>query len=155
MANEKSKHFYNYDRNMNLRYFDTKEFDCNCSECKEKGNTGMNMDKGFLQRLDNGRHESGIAWRINSGYRCPSHNKNVGGVKNSSHKNIPCKAADISTPDSSTRYKVITALLAQNFTRLGIGKALCMWMEMMILRSEMWCGITMENDENEWIFYLT
>lgn len=122
MVKNKSNHYYKFDRNMDLRYFKSKEFDCNCTECKSKGNTGMNMDKGFLQILDSCRHDSKIPWHINSGYRCPNHNKNVGGVSNSSHKNIPCKAADISTPDSATRFKVITALLKHSAVRIGVGK---------------------------------
>jgi len=63
-----------------------------------------------------------VPFKINSGYRCPLHNKNVGGVSNSSHMNIPCNAADIATKDSSTRYKILEALYEVGFTRVGIGE---------------------------------
>ena len=109
--------------NMTLKYFTKKEFDCNCSSCKTKGNTGENMDIDFLVKLDKARDIVGVSFRINSGYRCPEHNKNVGGIKTSSHTNIPCNAADISTKDSVTRFKVLQALLEVGFVRIGIGES--------------------------------
>tara|TARA_R110000803_G_scaffold37792_1_gene81584 strand:- start:1106 stop:1492 length:387 start_codon:yes stop_codon:yes gene_type:complete len=107
---------------MKLKYFSKNEFDCNCSSCKEKGGTGENMDLDFLLMLDKARELSGVPFKINSGYRCPEHNKKVGGVKTSSHKNIPCNASDISTKDSVTRFKVLKALLEVGFVRIGIGE---------------------------------
>ena len=47
----------------------------------------------------------------------------VGGIKTSSHTNIPCNAADISTIDSVTRFKVLQALLEVGFVRIGIGES--------------------------------
>ena len=108
--------------NMTLKYFTKDEFQCNCKSCKEKGGTGENMDVDFLIMLDKARDISGVPFKINSGYRCPNHNKNVGGVSSSSHKNIPCNAVDISTKDSVTRFKVVQSLLEVGFVRLGIGE---------------------------------
>lgn len=109
--------------NMTLKYFTKKEFDCNCNSCKTKGNTGENMDIDFLIKLDKARDIAGIPFKINSGYRCPEHNIKVGGIKTSSHTNIPCNAADISTIDSVTRFKVLQALLEVGFVRIGIGES--------------------------------
>ena len=108
---------------MTLKYFTKKEFDCNCGACQSKGNTGENMDIDFLIKLDKARDLAGVPFKINSGYRCPEHNKNVGGIKTSSHTNIPCNAADISTKDSVTRFKVLQALLEVGFVRIGIGES--------------------------------
>ena len=124
---EHSKYYYDKDRNKisqgDLVYFKKSEFQCNCVSCKEKGDTGENMDMSFLRLLDRARQlTGGIPMKINSGYRCPTHNKNVGGVKNSSHKNIPCNAADISTKDSKTRYAILNALIQVGATRIGIGE---------------------------------
>ena len=63
-----------------------------------------------------------IPFKINSGYRTPAHNSKVGGVKSSSHMNIPCDASDIHVKDSKSRFLIIVSLLAQGFTRFGIGK---------------------------------
>ena len=107
---------------MTLNYFTQEEFACNCKSCKSKGDTGYNMDIDFLIMLDKARHIAGVPFVINSGYRCPEHNKKVGGISTSSHTNIPCNAADISTKNSSIRFKVIEALLEVGFKRLGIGE---------------------------------
>ena len=100
-----------------MRYFSIDEFDS-----PDDIGSGENMDVKFLTILDEARHIAGIPFKINSGYRTRNHNKKIGGVKNSSHVNIPCNAADISTPDSKTRYAVVTSLILKGVTRIGIGK---------------------------------
>jgi len=100
-----------------MRYFKSSEFDS-----PDELGSGDNMDIKFLTILDEARHIAGVPFKINSGYRTPSHNSKVGGVKNSSHMNIPCNAADISTPDSRTRYLVMTSLILKGITRIGVGK---------------------------------
>tara|TARA_R110000765_G_scaffold154302_1_gene257325 strand:+ start:42 stop:467 length:426 start_codon:yes stop_codon:yes gene_type:complete len=113
----KNKKYYDYDRNMNLRYFNIEEFNS-----KDKKNSGMNMDKGFLTKLDYARHNAQCSFVITSGYRTPFQNRLVNGVEDSSHTKIPCSACDISTPDSNTRFKILKSLLDIGFTRIGIGK---------------------------------
>jgi len=100
-----------------LRYFNRSEFDCPTEE-----GSGENMCPSFLQKLDNARHKAKIPFKINSGYRSPKHNTAVGGVKNSSHMNIPCNAADISVKDGRERFLILVSLMSQGFTRFGIGK---------------------------------
>ena len=76
----------------------------------------------FLIRLDKARTMAGVPFKITSGYRCPEHNKKVGGAMNSSHMNTPCNAADISIKDSGKRYKILESLYKVGFTRIGVGK---------------------------------
>ena len=103
-----------------LMYFTTQEFDS-----PDLLNSGEKMDKGFLKLLDNARHSAGIPFKINSGYRTAQHNidlekRGYKVAKFSAH--LKGLAADISTPNSETRFKVLEALLLQNITRIGIGK---------------------------------
>lgn len=96
-----------------LTYFTVDEFDS-----PDLPGSGKNMDPGFLEKLDKARELAGISFVIASGYRTRSHNKKVGGVKDSSH----CRgyAADIRVKNSTSRYKIIQALLAAGFTRIGV-----------------------------------
>lgn len=114
----KSKHYFKFDRNINLKYFNYSEFDS-----KDIKDSGMNMDKNFLEKLDYARHNAQCVFTITSGFRTPHQNRMVGGVENSSHVKIPCKACDILTPDSNTRYKILKSLLQIGFSRIGIGKS--------------------------------
>ena len=78
------------------------------------------MNEQFIGALNMARKDAGIPFRISSGYRCESHNKQVGGVKDSSHtKGI---AADILTSGSEERRKILVAVL-RYFPRVGIHKA--------------------------------
>jgi len=87
------------------------EFKCPC--CNQ-----AIMDIKFLHKLEMAREMAGIPFVINSGFRCPSHNKLVGGSSNSSHlKGI---AADIAIKNSTDRRKILIALLTC-FNRIGIG----------------------------------
>ena len=71
---------------------------------------------------ENRRFEStrGFASQIRYGYRCPAHNAEVGGVKQSAH--MTGLAADIACPDSVTRLKILRGLIVAGFRRIGIGK---------------------------------
>lgn len=95
-----------------MDYFKDEEFDCPCC--------GKNkMTEEFKQDIDVARHIAEVPFIINSGYRCEKHNKEVGGSETSSHlKGI---AADIKAETSRTRFKIVEALMAVGFTRIGIG----------------------------------
>lgn len=67
--------------------FKLSEFQCKCG-CQQ-----VKLHSELLKRLQAIRTETGRAVVINSGYRCPEHNKKVGGASNSQH--LHGKAADI------------------------------------------------------------
>lgn len=95
-------------------YFNYSEFDS--PDLPGSGHRYMNPE--FLKMLDNARHYAGVPFKINSGYRSKEHNFRIGGSKQSSH--MKGLAADISAKSSLYRYKIINALLAAGFTRIGI-----------------------------------
>lgn len=68
-------------KNFNLR-----EFECHCCHA-------VKLDLNLVEDLQKLRNILGHPIRITSGYRCPAHNKIVGGVENSQH--LVGKAADI------------------------------------------------------------
>lgn len=78
-----------------IKHFKLKEFACkHCGEIK--------IDINLLVKLEELRRAIGNRpIIINSGYRCPTHNRNVGGAKNSQH--MYGKAADIRVKDMSPR----------------------------------------------------
>jgi len=96
---------------MALKYFKLSEFD-------DAPGTGKNMKKDFLKKLDKARAIADVPFKITSGYRSKETNKRVGGVSTSSH--LKGLAADISCKDSSTRQKIVNALIKAGFTRIGI-----------------------------------
>ena len=97
---------------MKLRYFDTSEFDCPIA------GQGDKMNKNFLELLDDARHIASTPFRITSGYRCPEHNKAVGGVPGSSHTKFV--ACDIHCDNSARRYLIVSSLMKVGLRRIGI-----------------------------------
>lgn len=75
------------------------------------------MDEDFLSKLDEAREFAGIPFIINSAYRSPEHPLSI---KNPTSSHMKGLAVDIKATDSSTRFKVIEALVSVGFTRLGI-----------------------------------
>lgn len=123
-----SKYYYDFDRNMAnrepelkpLRHFTTQEFDS-----PDEIGSGEKMDKKFLCLLDEARDRAGIPFKITSGYRTQNYHNDLTrrGFKTSpTSAHLLGLAADISTPTSEIRFKVLNALLEMNFTRIGIGK---------------------------------
>ena len=76
-----------------------------------------NMNKQFLFVLDEAREFAGIPFVINSAYRSPTHPQSI---KNPTSSHIKGLAVDIKATDSTTRFKIIEALLSVGFTRIGI-----------------------------------
>ena len=67
--------FTNYTiSNLNLKYFKLSEFDS-----PDQVGSGKKMNKKFLEKLDYARHNAGIPFKINSGYRTEARNTLVGG----------------------------------------------------------------------------
>ena len=90
--------------------FSSHEFRCACCETS-------NMDIEFVDRLQFVRDVIGKSLKINSGFRCFSHNRAVGGADNSSH--LTGVAADIRCTTSADRM-VLLNVLPDYFNRIGI-----------------------------------
>ena len=69
------------------KYFSLHEFACACSICNRNPNTIPNgmPPLELLEILTELREHFGQPITINSGYRCPTHNKNIGGAEKSRH----------------------------------------------------------------------
>jgi uncharacterized protein YcbK (DUF882 family) len=98
------------------KYFSSTDFDCHClrPNCNE-----TTIDSRLAVALDSLFDVAG-PFRIDSGYRCPAHNKEIGGVFDSQH--ILGKAADCKSIDSKTGAEM--ARFAENvlaFHEGGIG----------------------------------
>lgn len=75
-------------------HFDSSEFACH--HCGE-----VQVNPKLIELLEQLRYNiGGYPLTINSGYRCPTHNKNVGGVSNSQH--VLGNAADVARPSALT-----------------------------------------------------
>ena len=95
-------------------HFEKWEFACKCG-------CGTNIISNTLvNKLDVARAISGVGFKINSGCRCENHNRSVGGSSTSSHKKG--FAVDIKAEDSATRFRILKALIAVGFNRIGIYK---------------------------------
>ena len=98
-------------------HFSRSEFACQC-KCGSD-----NISQELVARLEIVRVSYGKSIRINSGLRCPTHNRSVGAGPNSNH--LPHTqeqigyAADIAVDGGHDRYDLV-ALLMQNFKRVGV-----------------------------------
>jgi uncharacterized protein YcbK (DUF882 family) len=62
-------------------HFSSTEFECPCTNC-----TINYVDDQLVNKLEDLRVDYGSPIRITSGYRCPKHNEEVGGVSASAHQ---------------------------------------------------------------------
>ncbi len=98
-----------------IKHFKISEFDS-----PDVKGSGYMMDDEFLEMLDDARELAGIPFKINSGYRTPTHNAKVGGKPTSSHpKGL---AADISCKNDRDRQKIVDSLISVGFSRIGIAR---------------------------------
>ena len=117
--------------------FNKSEFECNCG-CEMPNEVFLQIQK-LASQLQCIRDFIRFPIKITSAYRCPSHNKEVGGVSNSQH--VLGKASDIQVSDSSPEaiYQVIDTLaeyghvlqgglgLYNTFTHYDIRKTRVRW----------------------------
>lgn len=101
-----------------MKYFNTgkiDEFKCRCGNCS----LGIGeMDADLLSRLDEAREIADIPFKLNRAISCVAHNAAIGGSNTSSH--LKGYAVDIDCNDSVSRYRIVTALLAVGFKRIGV-----------------------------------
>jgi len=71
----------------------------------------------LVQKLDQAREVAGVPFIITSGLRSPSGSVAVGGSKGDAHTRG--LAVDLRCRDSQTRFKIIGALFACGFNRIG------------------------------------
>jgi uncharacterized protein YcbK (DUF882 family) len=94
------------------KHFINAEFACKCGCGTNKIRTE------FITRLDHARDRASVPFVITSGYRCPDHNRRVGGVPDSAHAHG--WAADIVFRNGHDGFLILEALLNVGFTRVGI-----------------------------------
>lgn len=106
----RSSDFIYWDR---VKFFNKKEFNCRC--CGKS-----NISANLILKLDLARELAETPFVITSGYRCPKHNIEVGGVNDSAH--IHGLAVDIAVADNIARLNILRGLIIAGFRRIGIGK---------------------------------
>ena len=84
-------------------HFNSWEFECPCDRC-----TVQVIDMDLIEHLEKLRAHFNQPINIDSGYRCPHHNTDVGGALHSQH--VRGKAADvkITNVSPSTVWKYVT-----------------------------------------------
>ena len=96
---------------------DPRLFKCSCGECPAEFH--VLPTERLLHTLDTLREAYGKPITVTSGVRCPAYNAKVGGVVDSEH--TLGDAADLSAPESLTRYYLVQAAFKVGISRLGIG----------------------------------
>lgn len=100
---------------MMLYYFSKDEFTCNCG-------CGMDVQDHVKVAVDQARSIAGVPFPVTSGARCKQYNKDIGASPTSSH--TLGLAVDIKFHNSRDKFKIIQALMAVGFTRIGINEKL-------------------------------
>jgi len=97
-----------------VRWFKKYEFDS-----PDDPGSGNEMSGTLIGKLERLRSNCGFPIHINSGFRTPEHNSEIGGKDSSAH--LRGRAVDISCRSSAQRYQLIKEALGLGFKRIGIG----------------------------------
>jgi len=93
------------------KHFALREIKCrHCDKCE--------MDDEFMDRIEFAREIADIPFHVNSGYRCPEYDTQIGGAGN----HPTGKAMDIAVINGVTRARILFALHNAGFKRFGIDK---------------------------------
>ena len=101
-----------------LQYFRLEEFDS-----PDEPGSGRRMCGDFLFMLDEARDIAQVPFRITSGYRTQKHQDELtarGYKTSTTSAHLRGKAADIACTDSYDRFRIVAALLAVGFNRVGV-----------------------------------
>ncbi len=96
----------------NVKYFKSSEFDS-----PDLPGSGINMQQSTINKLDKAREYAGVPIIVVSGWRTKKHNKEVGGVDDSSH--IDGYAIDVRAIGDNYS-KILSALIRAGFKRIGL-----------------------------------
>lgn len=102
-------------KDCGMKWFKPSEFRKACPSCD-----WTDMEQSFLAKLDAAREKAGIPFVINSAFRSKEYELQKGRTGSSSH----CKgvAVDLRCSCSSCRFAIVSAAIATNIHRIGIGK---------------------------------
>lgn len=96
------------------KYFASYEFEC---KCKLDSCVAQKVSLELVRRLDRLREATGII-EIHSGYRCPAHNRAVGGVRGSQHT----KGMAVDCSSGPLRIEELKPHSERIFKTIGVGK---------------------------------
>lgn len=96
-----------------MKYFKISEFDS-----PDSPGSGSNMDEEFLRILDDIREDCGFPFIINSGFRTPTHNEEVGGKPSSAH--LSGLAVDIKTSSRKNQLIILIESIYKGIDRFGL-----------------------------------
>jgi len=97
-----------------IKHFKAGEFACrHCGK--------VLIESRLIEILEALREHMGKPLVITSAYRCPVHNRRIGGVNNSAH--VGGYAVDIKCTNSLDRQKILEFLLSRGVERIGIHPA--------------------------------
>ena len=97
-------------------HFDSSEFACRCG-CGGMDN-GAGVNPHLVQVLERMRVILGVPLELSCGYRCPTHNAEVGGVWNSQH--VYGTAADVQKPYGVSLQRLYDAAEAAGADGIGM-----------------------------------
>ena len=100
----------------NFEKFNPWEFDS-----PDAPGSGFFMNADFIKRLHQARIDCGVPFIINSGFRTREHNESLGDKASPNSSHLKGLAADIACTNSRHRALIMTALIKNGFTRIGIG----------------------------------
>lgn len=75
----------------------------------------------MLVRIQDMRERAGVAFRINSAYRTPLHNRSIIGAKRSKH--MSGMAVDIAIPSGMSNFGLAGLAYAIGFRRIGVARS--------------------------------
>lgn len=100
---------------ITAKYFKESEFKACSPSCSLQ-----DMKQHTIEKLDAAREMAGIPFILNSAYRSPQWDKERGRTGTGAHT-TGC-AVDIRCNSNANRMKIVLALLAVGFRRIGVGK---------------------------------